>query len=295
MSLRSVTYTAFNLRTHPHTPKTYVELLNDLFMLRKQVHLRGDTYGILSSLKLLDEAKPLKGMRGEISKFTRIEDGNWLNIQTLQAADEEDTQQIVIPEELKPNHSSFNFVFYPLSHYLVIECKDTFGSISPNYLHTYFRTALDSDEIEDKYNKVELTLIPEKNQLKNVLSINNMSLLEIVLRRPNTDGLDELDEDILDRLNNQNIAEETITYKAQKGLSIEADEKTLALSRVAQLNGLVRAKGTDKNGKSVSLSTVSHPMKVTDRYSTKSTDKISFLLQMGENVVNKIKQMRLGE
>ena len=67
---RTVSYTAFNIRTHPHSQQTYVDLFDRLFDLKRQVHLRGDTYGILTQIEPLGE-DPLKGISGEIAKFTK--------------------------------------------------------------------------------------------------------------------------------------------------------------------------------------------------------------------------------
>ncbi|HGH8119009.1 TPA: DUF4747 family protein, partial [Vibrio cholerae] len=245
---RTVSYTAFNIRTHPHSHKHYVNLFNQLFHLKKQVNLRGDTYGILTEIKPVDD-DAINGITGEIAKFTRIEVGKWFNVEELRAAEDDETKRIQIPDELRPNFTSFNFVFYPKTHYLVIECKDKFGQISPNMLETYFRKLFDSKEIVEQFNKVELTLVPKIDQLASVLSLKQISSLEIILRRPNTDGLEDLEDEVLERLNNQNVEEEVIILKAQKGLSIQADRRTLALGHIAQLNGEVKAIGYDQHGK----------------------------------------------
>lgn len=287
---RTVSYTAFNIRTHPHSHKHYVNLFNQLFHLKKQVNLRGDTYGILTEIKPVDD-DAINGITGEIAKFTRIEVGKWFNVEELRAAEDDETKRIQIPDELRPNFTSFNFVFYPKTHYLVIECKDKFGQISPNMLETYFRKLFDSKEIVEQFNKVELTLVPKIDQLASVLSLKQISSLEIILRRPNTDGLEDLEDEVLERLNNQNVEEEVIILKAQKGLSIQADRRTLALGHIAQLNGEVKAIGYDQHGKRTEKSTRQHPFIESFSFDSNNISPKNYLLQIADDIVKKIKLM----
>ncbi|MCI2285297.1 DUF4747 family protein [Colwellia sp. MSW7] len=287
---RTVSYTAFNIRTHPHSSQTYVDLFNRLFDLKRQVNLRGDTYCILTEIEPLNE-DPLKGISGEIVKFTKIEVGKWFNIEKLRAAEEDETKKITIPEDLRPNFTSFNFVFYPKNHYLVIECKDKFGQISPKMLEIYLRNLFDSEEIIEEFNTIELTLVPRTDQLESVLSLKQISSLEMVLRRPNTDGLEDLEDEVLERLNQQNVEEEIIILKAQRGLSVEADDRTVALGHIAQLNGEVKATGHDENGKRVEKSTKQHPFVESGAYVPGEITAKDFLVVMANAIVKKVRRM----
>ena len=287
---RTVSYTAFNIRTHPHSSQTYVDLFNRLFDLKRQVNLRGDTYCILTEIEALNE-DPLKGISGEIVKFTKIEVGKWFNIEKLRAAEEDETKKITIPEDLRPNFTSFNFVFYPKNHYLVIECKDKFGQISPKMLEIYLRNLFDSEEIVEEFNTIELTLIPRTDQLESVLSLKQINSLEMVLRRPNTDGLEDLEDEVLERLNQQNVEEEIIILKAQRGLSVEADDRTVALGHIAQLNGEVKTIGHDENGKRVEKSTKQHPFVESGAYVPGEITAKDFLVVMANAIVKKVRRM----
>lgn len=287
---RTVSYTAFNIRTHPHSPQTYVDLFNRAFSLKRQVNLRGETYCILTEIKPFKEGS-LIGISGEVAKFTKIEVDKWFNIETLRAAEEDETQKIIIPEELRPNFTSFNFVFVPKNHYLIIEIKDSFGQISPKMLEVYFRSLFNSAEIVEEFNTVELTLVPRTDQLESVLSLKRINSLEIVIRRPNTDGLEDLEDEVLGRLNNQNAEEEVIILKAQKGRSLEADERTIALGHIAQLNGEVKTIGQDESGKRIEKSTRQHPFVETGQYLPNEMTAKDFLSVMAGNIVQKIKRM----
>lgn len=287
---RTVSYTAFNIRIHPHSPQKYVDLFERLFDLRRQINLRGDTYGIMTQIEPLN-GDFLNGISGEIAKFTRIEVGKWFNIEKLRAAEEDETKRIQIPDQLRPNFTSFNFVFYPKNHYLVIEFKDKFGQISPKSIEIYLRTLLDFEEIVNEFNTVELTLVPRIDQLDSVLSLKQINSLEMIIRRPNTDGLEDLEDEVLERLNQQNVEEEIIILKAQKGLSVQADERTIALGHVAQLNGEVKASGYDENGRRTEKSTKQHPFIESGSYITGEITAKDFLIVMASSIIQKVKNM----
>ncbi|WP_270827809.1 DUF4747 family protein [Aeromonas sp. Y318-1] len=288
--LNSVSYTALNIRTHPHSAETYVNLMNRVFDLKIPINLRGESYAILTEIKPISE-NPVDGIEGELTKYTKIEIGRWFNISTLKPAEEDETRRIQIPEELRPNFSSFRFVFYPRNHYLVIEHKDKFGSIAPKNIEKFFRGLFNADSIISEFNEIELTLIPDTDQLDAIFRINTITELLLVIRRPNTDGLDDLEDEVLERLNNQNIAEEKIVYKSQKNQSIIPDNRTINLSNVAQLNGEVKAIGRDAEGKRIEKSTHEHPFSHTERYSPNEHTQISFLHIVAERIINRIKAM----
>src|SRR5690554_5825666 len=112
-----------------------------------------------------------------------------------------------------------------------------------------------------------------------------------IFRRPNTDGLENLEDEVLERLNQQNVEEEIIILKAQKGLSVEADERTVALGRIAQLNGEVKTIGHDKNGKRAEKSTRQHPFVEAGSYVPGEITAKDFLAVMANTIVNKVKCM----
>ncbi len=290
MRKNTVSYTAFNIRLHPHSPEKYVALFEKLFDLRRQINIRGETFAIMTQIEPLN-GDFINGIVGEIAKFTRIEVGKWFNVEKLRAAEADETKKIQIPHELKPNFTSFNFVFYPKNHYMIIEYKDKFGQISPKSIEIYLRTLLDFEVIVDEFNTVELTLVPNTDQLDSVLSLKQINSLEVIIRRPNTDGLEDLEDEVLERLNNQNAEEEITVLKAQKGKSIIADDRTISLGRVAQLNGEVKTSGYDESGKRTEKSTKQHPFIETGSYISGETTAKDFLLTMAGYIVHKIKKM----
>lgn len=291
----SVTYTALNIRAHPHSEAIYVLLIEKVFRLRKLVKLRGDSYGIMTELRPISD-NPAEGLVGKLGKFTKIQiDGKWFNLEKLRAAEEDETQKIQIPVELQPNFTTFNFVFYPVNHYLIIECKDKFGSISPKIIENYFQALFNSEEIVKEFNIIELTLVPREDQLQAIFSINVLTHLELIIRKPNSDGLAELEKEVEERLINQQLAEEKIILKAQPGKSINPDQKTQNLCNIAQYNGEVKGTGSDTEGKRVEKSTKQHPLTEVGQYLDTKTTQIDFLFIMAEKIISKIKTIIFTE
>jgi len=287
---RSITYTVFNIRTHPHKPQGYVDLFYKAFDLKKQINLAGEKYCIITQIAQLGK-DPLNGLSGEIARYTKIETNKWFNLSELRAAVDDETKEIKIPEELRPNFKNFSFVFYPKNHYLVIECKDRHGKMSPQVIEKYFNGLFSTDEIVNEFGTIEITLVPQTDQLDTLFAVKQITNLELVLRRPNTDGLEDLDDEVLTRLNQQNAEEEMIILKAQRGCSIVADDRTKALSHVAQLNGEVKVKGNDANGKHVELSTRQHAFTYIGQYfSGENTAKL-LLEEVSKKIIKKVKKM----
>src|SRR3546814_11963357 len=65
-----------NIRLHPHTPQLYAEFLEDVYKLRKAVHLRGDRYGMISLLNRTEASEGI--LSGIVTTFLSIDfDGTW--------------------------------------------------------------------------------------------------------------------------------------------------------------------------------------------------------------------------
>jgi len=292
MRHKSVTYTAFNVTLHPHSPQKYIDLFDACFDLRRSINLRGDSYGLMTSLNPIDRDDEAKGLIGEIGRYTRIHSERWLNTLTLKPAEKNERKSIHIPEELKPNYLSYGFVFYPMGHKLIVECKDSHGAISPKTLYRYFRSLFDTPDINDRFGRIELTAIPDADQLDKIFKIERLRILTLTINRPNPDDFDDLEEDVLERLNNQNVREQIITFKAQQGATIVPDAFTKGMSKVAEHNGKVEGEGSDREGKKVSLSTDSHPLQVTGTFPANTITQMDFLVSMAQKIRSKLRSAK---
>lgn len=283
---KKVSYTAINITLHPHSPKKYIQLFNSLFDMKEQVKLRGDSYAMLTELKFLEGDKT--ALSGQLGRFTKIDKDEWFNIDEMRSADEDETKKIVIPKSLRANFKPFNFIFYSDSHKLVIEIAHGKNTISPKTVLAFLKHLCSFKKIEEQYGKVELTLIPEADKLKQIFKIPQLTFLQLVITRPNTDGMDDIEEDVLDLLNDIGAREERREYKAA-GSSLRLNNQTKALSKVAQTNGSVLAKGRDETGKAVELSTTQHPLIVPGYFNPDLETRFALLIRMGTMVLNVIR------
>jgi len=288
---RSVTYTALNIRVHPHpSPNIYVDLFNYLNENRRPIPLSNNIYLALNDLKPLNEKKPLDGFLGEIIKYNGITD-QWYNQKTGQKAEAEDLKEVNIPEHLKPNAKFFSFVFYPIDHKLICEIKDTEGSISAKMLLEFFENLFKSPKLLEIFNTVEVNILPDLDAVDKILRLKYLKKLHLIILRPNADELAEMEVEIFEEMDSQNVGVYQKILEAQESESLDLNERTKEQTRVAATNGRVNYKAKDeRTGLTVTKSTASTPLIERDKYDPETTTPIEFLKQNAAKIVAKFRK-----
>ncbi|AYX85331.1 DUF4747 family protein [Acinetobacter baumannii] len=288
---RSVTYTALNIRVHPHpSPDIYVDLFNYLNENRRPIPLSNNIYLAINDLKPLNENKPLDGFIGEIIKYNGITD-QWYNQKTGQKAEPEDLKEVNIPEHLKPNAKFFNFIFYPIDHKLVCEIKDTDGSISAKMLLEFFENLFKSPKLLEVFNTVEVNILPDLDAVDKILRLKYLKKLHLIILRPNADELAEMEAEIFEEMDSQNIGVYQKILEAQENESLDLNERTKEQTKVAATNGRVDYKAKDeRTGLTVTKSTASTPLIERDKYDPDTTTPIEFLKQNAVKIIAKFRK-----
>ncbi|MDC4747971.1 DUF4747 family protein [Acinetobacter baumannii] len=288
---RSVTYTALNIRVHPHpSPDIYVDLFNYLNENRRPIPLSNNIYLAINDLKPLNENKPLNGFIGEIIKYNGITD-QWYNQKTGQKAEPEDLKEVNIPEHLKPNAKFFNFIFYPIDHKLVCEIKDTDGSISAKMLLEFFENLFKSPKLLEIFNTVEVNILPDLDAVDKILRLKYLKKLHLIILRPNADELAEMEAEIFEEMDSQNIGVYQKILEAQENESLDLNERTKEQTKVAATNGRVDYKAKDeRTGLTVTKSTASTPLIERDKYDPDTTTPIEFLKQNAVKIIAKFRK-----
>lgn len=288
---RSVTYTALNIRVHPHpSPDIYVDLFNYLNENRRPIPLSNNIYLAINDLKPLNENKPLNGFIGEIIKYNGITD-QWYNQKTGQKAEPEDLKEVNIPEHLKPNAKFFNFIFYPMDHKLVCEIKDTDGSISAKMLLEFFENLFKSPKLLEIFNTVEVNILPDLDAVDKILRLKYLKKLHLIILRPNADELAEMEAEIFEEMDSQNIGVYQKILEAQENESLDLNERTKEQTKVAATNGRVDYKAKDeRTGLTVTKSTASTPLIERDKYDPDTTTPIEFLKQNAVKIIAKFRK-----
>lgn len=110
---------ALNISASPHPEGVYEKLLQRIFRARQPIQIWGERHALMTELSW---ERGRQAAFGTLSTFTDIDkDAPWLNQSTGKAADESDTDEIAIPENLKPHFAQFRFYFDVASHTLTFQ------------------------------------------------------------------------------------------------------------------------------------------------------------------------------
>lgn len=258
--LKNLSIAAINITIQPHSPQKYISLFKAAEDTKKAIRVSGDVYlQLVRGIFHIDINNPENGIYGDIAKYVDIPpDTKWLNLDTEAEAEENDLKAVSIPENMKPNYNPFAFVFYPKTHQFFYESRNGNYRLSPKYVEKLLRGVFQLPEIEKRFGKVDVTVIPQDDTVEQILSIHKLTTLSLRLTRPNPDDFGD-DEEILEILDSQNIGVQDVVNKAVKGRTIKPSSVTKKLARVASRNGYVEGSGYDNEGNPVSDSTKSHP------------------------------------
>lgn len=266
--LRTVTLGGINIRVHPHeTKQVYIDLLKVAHSLKKVIRVRGDQHLMLSYVSDQDTER-LGIIHGTLARFTEIDmDLPWYNLSSLDAANEDDVEQVNIPESLKPNFTSFHFAFNLSNHKLAVETKNSRDTLSIRIVKKYLDKLFSDETIIERFNHPSIDIISDAENLDQIWKMSTLKNLEISLQKPNPDLPEDTFEDrIQNRMISLNAQKMEQKFKAVPGQSLEPDEETKLLAELAVSNGLVNADGNDIDGNKLEFSSDDHPHFVRERY-----------------------------
>ncbi|MCB4809701.1 DUF4747 family protein [Methylovorus menthalis] len=249
-----------NIVTHPHSPERYVDLFKSLYSLKLSRSIRTTQRIMLGELSRIDDSDLTEGIFGRIYKFDQIDPNMpWFNVETNEVATDEELAAISIPESLKPNFTTFDFVFYPKTHKFFFTSSHKGKHLSAGVVKRLFEYLIEHPAIRENFGKVEITIIPDQTQLENIFNIYNLRKLEIDVVLPNPDDNEEDEREIFSRLERQNARRIKQVIVAEPRESIEPDEETKKLARVAASNGKVIGTGYTQTGEKIEESTTKTP------------------------------------
>ncbi len=263
--MRTVVVGALNIvMRDPHSPDRYVDLLKKAYRSRRVIKIRGQFAGILGSFNGQGEND---FYYGEIFKFYDLKlSGKWLNMLQQAPAEEQDLAELKVPDHLKPGLEAFPFLFHAPTHRLFFISRETDEHLGPIDAGRYFRELLNHPRLAEHYGQINVIVIPAADSLNRILTLPDLRKLHIVITPPNPDDFGDLEQEIKERLAEQNAATMVTVLVAEKGESLEPNEDTRKLSEVAQANGYVEARGAMAGGKVSTFSTKQHPMLAPSNY-----------------------------
>lgn len=255
-----------NIVTHPHSPQGYIDLLYMLFRSRRHVQVYSSLHLMLGELKPIDATNGMTGLFGRLYRFVDIDkDATWFNVDKHDEATEEELAQINLPDELRPNTEMFDFVFYPIGHTFYFNMRSgnkirgKQGNLGPGQVVKLFKILTSLQPVQEKFGQVDITVLPDTAQLEKILAIHSLQKLVIEVSKPNPDELGEAEAKVFSRLEKMKSRKLRQEIFAEKHESIELDEDTKSLARVAATNGKVVGSGYTAAHRKVQKSTVSKP------------------------------------
>ena len=284
---------ALNIRIVSPENRDYPSLLRALFRLRLPVKVRGTEHLVLTKFGKTVPAEEKMGFGGIIGKFTDIpQDAEWLDTDTLSAADADQLSDLVIPANLKPNYHGFRFGLFEKEHIVVFEVYAESNSLSPFQVEKFFNLLVKSRKIKNEFGRIEVDLIPDYDQLEKILDSEYLKSIAIDIYAPNPDDFDDAQfQRTEERMRALNAEREQILLTAPKGESLNLDAETKSLARVAAENGSVSAKVVE-NGLSVPLSTDEHPLEVRDTYDSEEMVPEPIFRRLAKSLVARARRNR---
>lgn len=264
---------ALNITIQPHTPQRYVDMFKTVYRLGKTAKVYSDRFGVLSTMYPLDRDQgELYGLTGDIFTFTNIDpDAPWFNMATNSVATDDDLGEINIPEHMKPNSARFSYIFFPEEHLLFYEGYYDGNVISPTTVTKFIDRLLNNKNINSEYGIVDVTHVPDKDELTDALQLPFKDSIEMVIHCPNADDFSETEQRVMARMTALNVESKKEIYKARADRSIEMDDELVAMSHVAAKNGSLTVKGKDVANRPVEYKTTEHPWTQTEYYNPDAT------------------------
>ncbi len=258
---RKIEIRQINIAMHdPHNPQAYVDLIAQTYRMRR-VFKRGRADGyMLGALYHVRQAVEKNELHGEFYRFTNIDpNAPWFNTQTGNPAGENESDRIDIPRHLQPNLEMIPFIFKPREHRLWYVSKDRKAALGPRIAESMLQTLFDATMHAHNFPPVEVTVVPDKAAVDEVLGLHRMTRLTITFKRPNPDDAHGMEQYIMEKMRKRNINRmvEVMTSKGEGGIVADADLSVEA--QAAAINGVVVSEGYDNAGRRIKESTINKP------------------------------------
>lgn len=246
-----------NVVATPHPAGVYSSLLKKAAL--KPINFFGDHFALINSVAKVEGAEAL--YRGRLYIWTEINKDepaiNKIKLEEISHAD----LQLEIPDDIGFNSKSFNFFLNEATHVLTVEVKNELQkSISIRRVGKIFSSLLSAEIIGLDSPSVEVTIIPDDDALDRVLSLPNLSKIQIVVLRPNEDDISKATGEILKELDDMKAKRLEIEIVREAGeKSIVLNNRYMKYAQVAAENGHVSTKGKGADHEAISASTKEHP------------------------------------
>lgn len=293
---KKITLTAVNITVHPHTPEHYAQLWSALFDLKRAIDIGRDQALMIGAIEPRDKDDLTKGYIGLLFRFTIIDKNKgWFDLESGEEADSDTVKrEVKIPDNLRPNLSTFHYRLFPQSHRLVVESKNIKGeSLGVAAVEKMLRQLVAEPKIAKRFENIDVTMEQSEEKILDILSGRTLKQLVITVKRPNPDDDSDADEkEVLGELIEEKVRTKTIALSALSGGSIQPNPRTKRFARVASSNGRVKAIEETKEGKRVPISSKSHPLVDQYAYNEDRQSRTDAFLEAAFKMVQTLRQKK---
>lgn len=273
-----------NITIHPHTAQDYMNLIS-LATKVGAVKVRGNTYAELKHPEIDDNL-----YYAEIYKYTDIDKNSaWYNKAKQKLATPDELEALIIPDNMAPNAGKFSLYFYPERHLIFYQAYYQNQTLSPNLVINFFERLFAHEKIKAQYGVVNVTHVPEKMLVEDLISNSSKETLRLELTRPNPDSLEEVEREVMARMNSRNVAVHKEEYKAIDDTFINMDDEMKTITRIAARNGKVTSKIKLPNGSKSIISTKNFPFSKVEYYDDKTISEVSMLKSVVTSLISTIR------
>lgn len=284
--LRTITLAALNIvLPPPHNPQRYGSLWVDAFDHQTPMKLRGDQGGLIGSVTVKSDGE----IWGDLYKFVNIDTfGKWLDLATGEAAPKEDVERkVTIPSSYRPNLRSVPYVFFPKQHRLIFASQvDQRNTLSPLMAKALIEKFLSRPDIVARHGQATVSIEPDRETLQRIFQLPRLKKIYMEVTPPN--ALGDVERDLIQFLEAQNATRYTQELSTSRSDGLTLNDETKLVAEVAQSNGYVEARGVNVEGRTVTLSTKSHPYSAPVTYDPKVTIVEDAFREGAESVVHEV-------
>ena len=283
--LKKLEVGALNVKTHPHSPETYIRLFRDAYRAGIVANIRGDDLGMIGTLseKKQDDRQILTGY---LYKFMNIDpEEPWLNLKTRKPIATDEGEPIPqVPDHLKPNLRDVRYLFDSKHHRFFFESS----RLTPGNARRLLAGIFADRQIVKTYGPVDVELETSQEVLTRILAIPTLTRLEIMVSRANQDDISGQTERVMERLERQGVRRLEENLTSAKGESIRPDDETKGLMMAATSNGRITAIGYDQQEQKMVESTEKHPVAEQVFYNPGIEDPIRVFMEAASKLMRKI-------
>lgn len=255
MAKNEVTFSIINFNLKSKSRKgeeAYSQIIETIFKSRKIEQIASDRAAILRT-----QFKDVKGKYviyyGYISKFTTIDDANWLNYKKMEP------EKFELPKDLFPNLKETTYIFVPELHRMAILASNQFSLLNAEkFFQKSAVNALNTGE------SIKVNIEKDMGEFKRLLSAKRITRLELEITYSNADITKDMVKLMDDELRNSGIGNIKVTATPDANDNIDLDKSgTLAgLTGLSESNGYAKATIIGENSKKEVVDTRNHPRKV---------------------------------